>query len=151
MRKFTTTLMLAALSVLFVTTGCTKKKDDAPAYTMTSKLGANSFTTSNCYATSSAGTLMVVGTNGTNTSATYPIIQLFIPEWNGNTGNFAIDTSSAVAPYAQYVISASDYDIAVSGSINITSVTTTTISGNFSFVGLGGTNYSGGNFTAKRY
>lgn len=155
MKNQITFFLAAVLGCLVLFSSCTKKSDSSPSYTMKATVGSSAFSASNCWAitASSGGTSIttIYGSNGSSGSLVYPNMALYIVNWNGNTGSFTLDSTMSTA-YAEYINSSTltDYSLSKSGTINITAVSSTSITGNFNFVGNDGKNITGGTFTAKK-
>lgn len=147
MRKL---ILIAATTIVGfgAMTSCTKKSD-SPSYSMKATVGTTAFTTSHCIATASAGSLTIVGWSGTSTVAAAPMMDIVITSWNGTTGTTNFDTTISTG-YEQYVQTSTATLQARTGTVNITSVSTSAISGTFSFTATDGTSISGGTFTAQR-
>ena len=77
------------------------------------------------------------------------MINMLIVSWNQGTGPVNFD-STLVTGYAQYEPTTTSTLTSKTGTVNITSVSTTAISGTYSFTATDGTAVTAGTFTAKR-
>ncbi len=150
MKKNITYFLATLLSVVFLFASC-KKKDDSPSYFMKATVGSTAFNANYCYTISSASTLSISGFNGTKTSTTYPIMNITVPSWDGKTGTITIGDVMSGTTYAQYFNSMTDYKTSTTGTLKITAVSTTNITGTFDFKATDGTTISAGSFSAQRY
>ncbi len=117
-------------------TGCSKKSS-SPSYSMGASVGGTAFSGNNCVATQVGTILTVQGWSGSSTSAVFPYFALYISNFTG-TGTFAFD-STMLSNYAEYLTSTTSIKIAKSGSIVVTSASTSAVSGTFSFTCTDGT------------
>ncbi len=133
-----------AATTLATFTGCTKKSDSSPSYTMKATVGSTAFSSSSCIAGQTGTLLTVVG--GIQNGATYnfPYITLSMVNYNG-AGTYNIDLLNNSASYAA---SLTDTKPAVRGSIVITAISP--ITGSFSFTLSDSTKVAGGSFTCKK-
>ena len=155
MKKFLSVASIAMIAVA-VFTGCSKSSSTSSATgSLKATAGTTSVNSNFCEAGYVDSTLSITGTSITSSTASYPYIILGIYGWNGtSTGTFAIGGSNL--NLATYAVSSTVSHEATSGTITITSVSSTQISGTFSFVGgptsIGGSDsvsVTNGSFTAK--
>lgn len=150
MKKNITYFLATLLSVVFLFASCTKK-DDSPSYFMKATVGSTAFNGSYCFAISSGSAITISGYNGTRTSTSYPMMAITIPSWDGKTGTITIGEVTSGTTYAQYFNSMTDYKTSTTGTLKITAVSTTNITGSYDFKATDGTTISAGTFSAQRY
>ena len=148
MKKISTLVAVAAIGISALT-GCKKSDSSSSSYNMKATVGTTAFNTSNCIATYSSGILQITAWTGSSSSATFPIMQIDVIGWNQATGTTTFD-STATTGIEEYLPTSSSAFIDRSGTLHITAVSATSISGTFSFTGTDGTAVTGGSFTAKR-
>jgi hypothetical protein len=149
MKKIITLAMALMLGVLFMT-GCSKKSD-SPSYSMKATAGGTAISANNASATLAGGSLAIAGINSSGGAATPPYISMTIVNFTG-TGTYNIDASGTVASASYFPDSdLSHVKISKTGSIVVTSSSSASVSGTFSFTTTDGTSVTGGTFTAKRY
>lgn len=141
-------ILVLAAAALITFSGCSKK-DSSPSYSMKATIGASTFSTSRCVAVAAGGALTIDAWTGTTTSAAPPQITIAITTWNGGTGTITFD-SLLTTGYEEYLPNMATVSTSKTGSVNITSVSSKTISGTFSFTCDDGTVVSNGSFTAQR-
>ena len=143
-------LFFAATAVINFSalTGC-KKSDSSPSYSMKATIGSTSFNTSHCLAVAASGGLTITGWSGTSTTATAPMIDIVIVNWNQSTGTITFD-STMTTGYEQYLPNTTTTSLEKTGTVTITSVATNSVSGTFSFTASDGTVVSAGSFTAQK-
>ena len=150
MKKLLTVALSAVIGATALTS-CSKKSDSSPSYSMKTTIGKTSFSGTNCYAILAGGALSISGWNGTSTVAVAPYLSLTIMSWNGGTGATSVD-STMTAGAISWMPDASSVTglYARSGTITISSVSSSAISGSFSGTMSDGSQVTGGTFTAKR-
>ena len=116
---------------------------------MKATIGVTTFITPNSTATITGNTLYI---NGRGNNSSYPAIAIAVTKWNGSTGTVNISLSTNIDATASYTPTSdlNTIDRASSGTVSITAVSTSAISGEFSFVGNKGTIVANGSFTAQR-
>ena len=147
MRKILTLAAIAIMGIA-VFSGCSKKSS-SPSYGMKATIGSTAYNAPYCLASSTSGVLVIDGLGGSATAPTPPYVTIVIPSWTSAAGTFNLD-STMTANYAEYILSDTVARISKTGSVIITSVTSTSIAGTFSFSCTDGTAVSSGSFTAKR-
>lgn len=146
------TLAIVAILCIGAVTGC-KKSDSGSSYSMKATVGTTAFNVSNSYATINGNILSISGNSGSSTS-TYaaPYLTVVLYDYT-NTGTYTIDTTATspnvAATYAPD-LTISDFKLSHTGSVTISSVTSTQVVGTFNFVLTDGSTITGGTFTAKR-
>ena len=142
--------LIAATSIVAFSaiTSC-KKSDSSPSYSMKATIGSTSFNATNCVAIATGGALSISGWTGTTTTAAAPMMSITILSWNSGTQTVAFDSTGATGSEA-YTPSTTSSLPAKTGTVSITSVSSTAISGTYSFTATDGTAITGGTFTAKR-
>jgi hypothetical protein len=150
MKRIMTLSAILMLGLVFFA-GCSKKSD-SPSYSMKATVGSTAFNVSNCYAVTTGAILNITGNTGSSTSANPPYLGITIYNYTG-TGTFTIN-SSATAPAVAITwaptSAITDMQAATSGTVTITSASSSTISGTFSGTLMNGSSVSGGTFTAKK-
>lgn len=150
MKKIMTITAIAMMGLIAVS-GC-KKKDDSPSYKLSATVGGTAFNPTNCTGTVTGGALSIVGWNGSGGTATPPYFSITVSSYTG-AATYTIDTTlSAPVVSASYFPSASltDVKFAKTGSVTVSSASSSTITGTFNFKCNDGTIISGGTFTAKK-
>jgi hypothetical protein len=140
---FSTIVMIG----LVVLSSCSKKSS-SPSYLMTATVGATAFSGSNTYALTAGTDVSIFSYTGSGTTATPPYLEIVMPNFTG-TGTYTFD-STLLSNTAGYYESSTSAKVAKSGSVIITSSSSTSISGTFSFTTTDGTVVSNGKFTAKK-
>lgn len=143
-------LMIAGTAIF---SGC-KKSDSSPSYKMTATLASTAFNntsfssdSSTFTAGSGSGWVCLISSGGISTTGVG--IKLYLYTYNG-VGTYSLDGSGS-----NYQVGTVSYDGNVSGSITITSVSSTAVSGTFYFTGESNNSpittvtVSNGSFTAK--
>jgi hypothetical protein len=128
--------------------GCVKPDNSAQNIKMTAKINDSSFFGANCYYLISGDITSIYGYSGASSTTTYYpefILEFSSPIKAGNT--YSID---GIAVKAFLDSDVNTTDPALSGSVGISSVSATQISGTFSFTCTDSTVVSGGTFTAKK-
>jgi hypothetical protein len=149
MKKIISLSMALLLGVLFLA-GCSKKSD-SPSYSMKATAGGTSISANNASATLAGTTLAIAGVNSSGGSATPPYISITIVNFTG-TGTYNIDAAGTVASASYFPDSdVSHVKISKTGSVVVTSSSSASVAGTFSFTTTDGTSVTGGTFTAKRY
>ncbi len=143
-------IVTIALMGIFLITGCRTSSSSSPSYSMRATIGTASMDGTICTAAVAGTALGIGGVTVTGGTGGPPEINLTIANWGGSAGVFSIGTVSS-GSFAEYVVSASSTLVSQSGSITISSVSTTTITGTFNFTCTDGTVISAGTFSAKRY
>jgi hypothetical protein len=117
---------------------------------MEATLGTSAYSAGNCIGSSDGSTGYVIsGLGGGTTTPAFPYVSIEIANWTNATGTFNFD-STGTANYAEYITNDSTAKICKSGSIAITSVSTTAVSGIFNFTCTDGLVVSGGVFNARK-
>jgi hypothetical protein len=148
MRKIQTIAAMALLG-LSALTACSKKSS-SPTYVMKATVGSTSFNeSSHVLAIASGGGLIITGSAGTVTTSAPPQITIAIVSWSGSTGTTTFDSTAATG-YEEYLPNSSTVSESKTGTVTITSVSSTAVSGTFSFTATDGTVVSNGSFTAQR-
>ena len=150
MKRILTITAIAAIGFAAFT-GCKKSSSGASStYNMKATIGSTAYNAPNCLAVQTGTQMVIEGLGGTSTVPTFPYMALILTNWNSGivTATFNFD-STMLKNYAQYLSSSTSAIISKTGSVNVTSVTSTAVSGNFSFTGTDGTVVSGGTFTAQ--
>lgn len=147
-------LTFAAAAVLGLATlsGCSKSSSPSPSYFMKATIGGTSFNVTNCYAVTTGSVLSITGSSGTTTTSTPPMFGITIYSYS-NPGTYKVDTALTTATVAgTYATTMNPADMKASkaGTVVITSASSATISGTFSFTFTDGTAVTAGSFTAKR-
>ena len=145
-------IMAIAMIGLFVFAGCSKKSS-SPSYTMKATVGSTAFSANNCIGNINSTLLSVYGYNASGTTATFPNITIQMSNYTA-IGTFTIDTTAIFSSltFQYYPTSAlTDVKSSKTGTLTLTSVTSTAIAGTFSFTCTDGTTVTGGTFSAKRY
>ena len=143
---------IVAMIALSALSGCTRSSTPSPSYSMTATVGSISFHATNVYAvyTASTGSLAITANN---TSSTYPSFSTVAYNYtapatytiDNGAGSTNRQVSGTYAPDATLA----DAKVAQTGTLTISSVSSTTVTGSFSFTCVDGTPMSG-TFTAKR-
>ena len=134
-----------AIMGLATITGCTKKSDSTPTYSMKATINGVAFNGTGCYAGSGSGSLLISGGIGaSSTTLSYPYIVLSV-----NTGYTGVGTYvfNSIANIAQVDSAAGSGAIGSYGTITITN--TNPLTGTFSFTCSDSTKVTGGSFVAK--
>ena len=145
------TFAAIALLGLAAFSGC-GKKSSSPSYSMHASIGGTAFNVTNVYAVITGSILSITGSSGTTSTATPPYFGITIYNYTSPT-TYTVDstaTTPTVAGTYAPTSAPADMKAASSGSVVISSASTATISGTFSFKMTDGTVISGGTFTAKR-
>ena len=109
------------------------------------------FLSANCYVPITGSIVVIEGFSGTSsTSTSYPRISLAIQGYTKTTGTFPINQSGTGVTAAYYTSSTNNVN-GISGSVTITSASTTSIVGTFNFICTDSTKVEGGSFTSKGY
>ena len=150
MRKIQLTAVIA-LTGLSVLSGCSKKSS-SPTYSMKATIGNSSFNESaHILADTTLGGLIITGAAGSTTTAANPQIVITIVNWNGSVGTTTFDSTTATG-FEEYISNSSPTpSTSKTGTVTITSVTSSRIAGNFSFTCDDGTVVTNGTFTAPRH
>ncbi len=93
--------------------------------------------------------MSIDGFSGTTLGAVFPDMEIYFSSWAGTTGTFAIDSDITSQNIAQYILNDSTAKESSTGTVTITSVSSTAIAGTFSFTCSDGTVVSSGSFNAK--
>ena len=136
-------VMIGALAF----TSCKKSDNSSSNGTLTATAGTTSINSSYC-AASLLGTNLGIGSvNLSSGTLAYPYITLQI----GNFTTAGTYTMDGVTTGAGYIVgsNASDIKTAAYGTIVVTSVSSTQVSGTFSFTCTDSTKVTNGSFTAK--
>ncbi len=150
-RIITVAILMIAGTVMF--SSC-KKSDSSPGYKMTATLASTafnntSFSGDNSTFTAGSGSGWVCKISSGGIATTGVGIELFLYTYKG-VGTYSLDGSGS-----SYEIGTVSYDGNVRGSITITSVSSTSVSGTFYFTGQSNNSpittvtVSNGSFTAK--
>ena len=146
------TLAIVAILCIGAFTGC-KKSDSGSSYSMKATVAGSAFNVSNVYATITSNTLAITGNSGSSTTTqSPPYLSVVLYDYT-NTGNYTIDTTASTPTVAAtYAPDATitDWKTSYTGSVTISSVTSTQVVGTFNFVMADGSTITGGTFTAKR-
>jgi hypothetical protein len=139
-------IILAAIAVMSIAAfvGC-KKSSSTPGYSMKATVGTTAYSVSNCFGVKLDSSLTIEGIAG-GTTTSFPYLAVTLSTWSGNTGTFALDS---FVNFGEYILSDTSAKESKSGTLTITSVSSTTIAGTFSFTCSDGTVVSGGSFNAK--
>jgi hypothetical protein len=149
MKKIFTYLAIAIIGLASLAS-CSKKSDSTPAYSMKATIGTTAVSETSCIAIVNGSALSVTGFTGSST--TPPYFNLTIQNFSG-AGTYTLD-STAIVPvvtciyYPDAIVT--NTKVAKSGTITVTSSSSTSVSGTFSFLCSDGTSISGGSFTAKK-
>jgi len=148
MKKILTIAAIAMIGLLTFA-GCSKKSSSGPSYYMKATLGSSAYNAGNCIASSNgAGGLTITGLGGSSTSPTPPYVSVEIVTWSNAAGTFNFD-STMTTNFAQYILSDTTSKISKSGSVIVNTVSSTVVTGTFTFTCTDGTVVSGGTFSAK--
>lgn len=142
------TILAIAIVGLIAFAGC-KKSSSGTSYSIKATINGTSFSGVNCVAVSNSGFVVIDGYSGSSaTSTSLPIIELTLTGYNNTTGTFNIDgvTNNAIIDS-----SLTSVPSATSGTITITTATSSEIVGTFNFTCSDGTKVTNGTFTAKGY
>lgn len=149
MKFFKTVLAVALIAAM---SGCSRSSSSSPAatYSMRATIGSASMNGTVCIATVVSGVLGISGSTVVSGVGGPPQINLAIYSWTGAAGTFALGSTGG-NNFGEYIASTGALtNISTSGTVTITSVTTTAISGTFSFTCSGGVSVTAGTFTAQR-
>ncbi len=153
MKQLTLVAFTALLGLGVLLTGCTKKSSSSStssSYSMKATIGSTSMNGSVCIASVVSSTLAISGSTVTGGVGGPPQINIAVASWTGTTGTFTLGLSST-GSFGQYVASTGALaSMSQTGSVTITSVTSTTIKGTFNFTCTDGKVISAGSFTAQR-
>jgi len=134
--------------------GCTRSSSSSSTSTtgsMTATIGSTAMNGTICVASEVSGALGISGSTVTSGVGGPPQINFTITNWSGGTGSVTLGSSSA-SNFAEYIQSSSSLALfSTSGTLNINSVSTTNISGTFSFTLSTGVTVSSGTFSAIRH
>ncbi len=150
MKKLFTFAMLVIM--IGTITGCTKKSSSTtPSYSLKVTVSGATSTFTTCQAVLAGSVLQVTGSSSATTT-TPPYFSITIYNFTG-AATYTINgsaTSPSVA--ASYWPSSffSSVKAAQSGSVVVTSSSSTSVSGTFNFTAVDGTTMNSGTFTAKR-
>ena len=142
--------IIAGISVMvacmFILGGCTKNSNkNTTSYTLTASVNGTPFTANNCIAYMNSQMLTI----NFSPPIPYPSITIVIGNYT-STGPYSLDTGSVVTEIVYYPTSVTaDGKLGVSGSVTITSFSTTSVSGTFHFVCADGTSITSGAFIGK--
>ncbi len=147
MRKI---LSIAAIAMigLFVFAGCSKKSS-SPSYSMKATIGSTAFSENTCAAILSGTTMSITGYNGSAT--TPPYLSITIYNYTG-AKTYTLDSTALIPPVVvSYLPDSNPLDVkaATSGSVIVTSSSSSTVSGTFSLKCSDGTTIANGTFTGK--
>ena len=147
MKKILTIAVIAMIGLLTFA-GCSKSSSGS-SNTMKATIGSTAFSSNNCIFSINAGLLGIYGYTASGATVSYPNISIGINNYtSGSTGTYTIsDTSTNIV--AGVDSSATSAIVAQTGSIVITSSSSSSISGTFNFTCTDGTKVTGGTFTAK--
>jgi len=134
-------VMIGALAF----TSCKKSDNSSSNGSLKATAGSTSVNSNYCIATYSDSILSVFGAN-VSSSNPFPYVSLSLLSWNGTAGTYAID---GFAVGADYIPGLTTTVPAVYGTITISTVASTQISGTFSFTCSDSTKVTNGSFTAK--
>jgi len=150
--------ILALFIGAFVINGCTPSSGGGGStYYMKATVAPSNMNTTMCIASvnpSAGNTLGISGSTLSGGVGGPPIIAFSIYNWNGSTGTFSLSDpggASPTMPFGQYTAGGGAYSkSSSSGTLTISSVTATAITGSFSFTCTDGTAISAGTFNAER-
>ncbi len=152
--------VLALLVGAFIINGCTPSGGGGgggSTYYMKATVAPSNMNTTMCIASvnaSAGNSLAITGSTISGGVGGPPIIALCVYNWSGGTGTFALSNPGSAAPtmpFGQYTAGGGAYSKnSSSGTLTITSVSATAISGSFSFTCTDGTAITAGTFNAER-
>ncbi len=145
------TFSAIAMIGLAVFSGC--KKSSSTSYSMKATVGSTAFSVTNSYATLNGTNLAITGNSGSSTSASSaPYLTIVLSNYTA-PGVYAIDTTLNVpvvdATWAADMTMA-DWKYSHTGSVTITSLSSSVVVGTFNFVCADGTTINSGTFSARR-
>jgi hypothetical protein len=144
MKKNLTILAIAILG-LVAFAGC-KKSSSSSNGTMSATIGGKSFTGNDCFFSTVSG-LVIDGFNGSGTTLVYPYFTLAVTGYTaGSTGTYTIDGFTNIAGIDS---SGTNVAVAAYGTITVTSATSSSLKGTFSFTCTDSTKVTLGSFTAS--
>ena len=146
-------LLIAAVALLGLTifSGCSTSGGASPTYSMTATIGSTHMNGTICIAAQVTTVMGISGSTVTSGVTGTPQIHLSLWNWTGATGSYTLKTGGSGNNYAEYVPSSGSLaSVSQSGTVTITSISSTTISGTFNFTCTDGKVISSGSFTAQR-
>jgi hypothetical protein len=151
MKRIMTLSAILMLGLVFFA-GCSKKSD-SPSYSMKATIGGTAFSVTNCYAVLNNGVLSITGSSGTSTSGTTPPFFTVVINTYTTATTYTLDTTALVpnigGTYSP-TLNIADMKGAKSGSVTISSASSSSYTGTFNFILTDGTAVTGGTFTAKK-
>ena len=150
MKKIIVIIITATAAILFSCKKGSNNSNSAPAYPMSAEINGVAFNGTNCLTHFyGSTTLEIIGGSITDSTVTFPYIELFIVGYAG-IGNYIL-----LPPSLKYYGCSAEIDSAAfntinfySGTIAITSVSPT-IAGTFSFTTTSGSTVTNGSFSSK--
>jgi hypothetical protein len=155
MRQFTLIAVFSLFSISMFT-GCFPTASSvAPSYGMTATIGSTHLNATVVNAYSTMNILAITGSSVNGSAAGRPQINITVPNWNGAAGTFTLMPGMGGTfngPFAEYIPTDSSYALlSQHGTVVVNSVSTSTITGTFSFTCTDSTAVTAGSFIAKRY
>jgi len=149
--KFSLVIALLGFTVL---SGCSSSggSSSSPSYSMHATIGTTTLNGTACIASLLGSDLGISGSTVTAGAGGPPQININVSPWSGATGTTSLVAPLPTGSFGEYTASAGTITkVSQTGSVTITAVSSTTITGTFSFTCSDGTGVSAGTFTAKRY
>ncbi len=153
MRQLKLLAVFALLGFTFLSACSSPSSSPAsPTYSMKATIGSTTMNATSCIAALVGTNLGITGSTVTGSVGGPPQINISIYGWSGAAGTTSLIAPGSTGAFAEYVPTVGALtSVSQSGSVTISAVSSTTISGTFNFTCSDGKVITAGTFTAKRY